>query len=344
FATHNTCNLKCRHCYIPFENRKEKKTEDSVIISSLEEFIKKIESENYQIGKFCLHGTEPTLLSATNLAKVVGMVDNHWQKTQTKNISVAVQTNGVRLNRGYLEELADKSGSPEKIKLGFSIDPPVQVHNFMRDNSYDTVFLNYNTAIELGFKVGVLMVVSQQTMNFLDEFRDWVVEQSLRMKEKGNPFKIKLKFATGKFSISDDDMDFFTYFLIENNLLNLVQILTPGYCMQSGNECMWFEFDFEGNVYSCNKSYGSSGTFSNWRVETFSEIVAIRKKLYTECYVSSDCKECCMEVFCNSGCPLDRIKVGTLTGKAHECTLIRNVYKYLDSNNIVINEFLNNIN
>jgi radical SAM protein with 4Fe4S-binding SPASM domain len=323
FATHKTCNLSCSYCYIPFYNRQERKVNDADIIISLRNFIDKAESEGFAIGKFCLHGSEPSLMEPETLADCVTLVNEHWQKKSIKGLSVAIQTNGLRITNNYLDILESRLDNKNLLRIGFSIDPPKQVHDLLRNNSYDSVFNNMINTILRGFPVGILSVLSSETMKYLEEFCDWMKYFLNVSQKEGNPYKIKIKFASGELSLSEEEMGKFSYFLLENDLLGLCQILTPGYCMQRGNECEWYEFDIEGNCYSCNKAYGADGIFANWRNESFLEIVDKRKNLYITSLQHPDCRECIYELICNGGCPLDRHKKGELKGKALECSLLK---------------------
>ena len=342
FATHKTCNLSCRYCYIPKDNRQEKKADDSAIINALIKFIDKAESEGYAIGKFCFHGSEPSLMEPVTLTECTKLVNRHWKKNKIEGLSVAIQTNGIRLNNDYLNVLEEKLNNKNDLRIGFSIDPPKQVHDLLRNDSYDIVFGNMNNTINRGFKVGILSVITNETIQYVREFADWMKYYSWLSDNKGNPYKIKIKFATGEQALNENEIKEFSYYLKSNGLMNLCQILTPGYCMQRGNECEWYEFDIEGNCYSCNKAYGEDGIFANWQNETFAEIVDKRKNLYITYLQNPECCECIYELICNSGCPIDRKKDGELAGKALECSLIKIVLSESEKNGNYIYEIINN--
>jgi len=306
FATHRTCNLNCRYCYIPPYNKHEKKNKDELIILALESFVSKVESEDYRIGAFCLHGAEPSLLSPEALSEAVNMIGNHKQKYGAAPGVVAIQTNGVRVDDAYLDIIEKETGGVGRLRIGFSIDPPAIIHDMFRDNSFTRVEKNYENAIERGFPVSILSVVTSETMKYLPDFRDWMRKQLDRMRESGNPYKVKIKFATGEFAPEERQLKDFALFLLENDMARLVQILSQGYCLQHGNECMWFEFDVDGNCYSCNKAYMNEGVFANWQNESFDYIFRKRMELYANVPEHSDCNVCSYEYVCNSGCPADR--------------------------------------
>lgn len=342
FATHKTCNLNCRYCYVPQYNRASKKVSDEGILDAFHAFLQKVVNENYQIGSFCLHGSEPSLMRPATLGRIALEMKDHWRHNDKKEHRIAIQSNGYRLNEEYMNELIRYIDSPEDVKLGFSIDPPKQVHDLLRNDSYDIVYRNYENAMDMSFPVSVLSVVSKHTMDHLEGFADWMKLQLERKKRSGNPYKVKIKFATGEASLNEDQMPDFAHFLSDNDLLGLVQMLTPGYCIQNGNECYWYEFDIEGNCYSCNKTYYDEGVFANWKKENFDIIYKKRKNLYIDEYENPECEECSYQFICMSGCPVDRHKNGNMAGKAHECTLIKTAYAEIEKKGIHIADFYNN--
>jgi len=342
FATHKTCNMNCKYCYVPQYNRYSKKEDDELILKSLDLLINKFETEDYQIGSFCLHGTEASLLKIESIAKVIDKVNNHWEKNGVKDLNVAIQTNGKNFTQSNLQYLKELIGDPGKFRIGFSIDPPKYVHDLFRDNSFDLIERNYYDAMNLGFPVSLLSVVTKETINRLNSFGEWMQKQIALKKEFGNPYKVKIKLATGEYGLSENDIEKFSYFLIENNLLSLPQIFSPGYCIHDGNDCMWFEFDIDGNCYSCNKTYNNEGIFANWKTEEFDNIINKRKILFKDVKRHSECFECPYEFLCNSGCPVDRYKAGDMAGKAHECSMVKIVYDYITNSHKHIVEFYNN--
>jgi radical SAM protein with 4Fe4S-binding SPASM domain len=342
FATHKTCNLSCKYCYVPEYNRFVKKVSDEDILATMAQFTSKFEQENYLIGAFCFHGSEASLMSPETMGEAIVLMNNYWDRTGISGYDVAIQSNGKRLDEDYLNKVLYKTEEPKKLRIGFSIDPPKQVHDLLRNKTYDDVMENYNRAIKMGFPVSVLSVVSKDTMKYLDEFGDWMAEQLENNQKFGNPYKVKIKLATGQMALSEDEIFELSNFLIERNLISLPQMFTPGYCIHDGNECEWYEFDLDGNCYSCNKAYNDDGVFANWKQEPLNEIIGKRKILYQNVIRHVDCSSCEFESLCNSGCPIDRYKTGVMAGKAHECSMIKKVYRHIINNsNLHITDFYN---
>jgi uncharacterized protein len=340
FASSRFCNLRCRYCYVP-QALKATKANDDLVIKRLKKFLNKTEKEGYQIGSFVLHGAEPALMSAETLIEVVSLMQDHWLRHGQYKRAVGIQSNGTLWTPEYLQKLKMKLPDMNMLRLGFSIDPPKEVHDQNRDGSFNRVISHYETALEMGFPVSVLSVVSEETLQYKSEFAEWMKVQLKRQAQDGNPFKIKSKLATVEWGLNESQVKEFARLIVEEKLFSLIQILTPGYCIQDGNECFWFEFDLEGNAYSCNKQFNESGIFASWFEQTFDEIFEKRAGLFQNYSTHPDCELCPYQFICNSGCPVDRFKNGSMAGKAHECELIQAVGDYLDAEGISLAELMN---
>ncbi len=341
FAISTGCNLRCNYCYLPDDRLSINEINNEKVKKSIREFLNKAQNEGYNIGSFCFHGAEPALIDPYVLSECANMVYDFWDKKGEHNKAVAIQSNGTKFDIDYLEILKKNIKNPNLIKLGFSIDPPKKVHDKLRCNTFDKVMENFYESITMGFKVSVLSVVGNDTLLYLDEFEKWM-KKYLGMKSKfGNPYKVKIKLATGEAALNDKQVIQFADFLIGTDLVSLIQILTPGYCLQAGNECEWYEFDVDGNSYSCNKNFNESGVFASWHEISFDRIVEKRQELFTSYPEHEDCYSCHYQPICNSGCPADRYKKGEMKGKAHECILIRKVLDYILENDMNLAEFYN---
>ncbi len=339
YAISSKCNLRCSYCYVP-EAGKSTSEEVKSAENNLKQFLDKVESEDYQIGSFCFHGAEPTIYDADVLADFCNMVLDVKRKTGSSNKLIAIQTNGYNLDKEYLQTLADDIRPISALRIGFSIDLPKQIHDKYRNNTYDKILNNFKTTLDMGINASVLSVVTSEVM---DNLNDWVdsVRELLRLKKEFFNFKkFKIKLATGDFGFKEEDMSKFADCLIENNWTKLLQIFNNSYCLNKGNECDWFEFSPEGKCFSCNKTFMNYNSFSDWKLHSFDIVRQKRANLYASEFVHSDCGKCEYEMYCNSGCPVDRYKDGIMAGKAHECTIIRKVYIHLQNQGINIIDYI----
>ncbi|MFP4527813.1 MAG: hypothetical protein ACLFQX_04620, partial [Candidatus Kapaibacterium sp.] len=326
----------------PEQLRFTKRPDDIYILNSLKEFIQKIAREGYSIGSFCLHGAEPAMMRPESIGQAINLVINHWDNNGCAGRGVAMQTNGVRLTPEYLTIITNEIPDKKYFRPGFSIDPPRAVHDFLRNNSWAKAVNNYEAALDMGFPASVLSVVSSMTIEHKNEFADWMEKQIDRSKRFGNPYRVKIKLATGELAPREDQQLELAQLLLERGLAGLVQMLSPGYCLSAGNECEWYEFDSCGGCYSCNKTFMPGRSFADWRSDSFGEIIALRKSLYINELTHPDCGDCDYEIICNSGCPADRYQTGAMAGKAHECTMIKYILDEIQKDGTHLADFINN--
>jgi len=128
------------------------------------------------------------LPTVKDLSETVIMLNEHYIKSEINNLDVAIQSNAKRFTEDYLSELLYSIKNPDKFRLGFSIDPPKEIHDYLRDNSYDIVIRNYYKAIELGFPVSILSVVAIYILEKLIEFRYWMKQELANTNENITEF------------------------------------------------------------------------------------------------------------------------------------------------------------
>lgn len=339
YAISSKCNLRCSYCYVP-EAAKSSKDEDGEAEANLNLFLRKIESEGFRIGAFCFHGAEPTIYDAKTLSRFCNLVLQAKKNTNSSNNLIAIQTNGYNLNGKYLKDLHENINPISALRIGFSVDFPKQIHDLYRNNTYDKVLNNFRTALDMGIDVSVLSVVTSEALSLREDWIEAVRGIYQLSLEYPNFRKFKLKPATGEFGLKEENMEEFADILIENEWTKLLQIFNYSYCLNKGNDCDWYEFSPGGECFSCNKAFMNKDSFSDWKLQSFDTIREKRANLYLREAVHPDCGRCQYEMYCNSGCPIDRYKAGQMAGKAHECTIVKKVYTHLQENGINIIDYI----
>jgi len=159
FAVSKYCNIRCSYCYLPedFKNRKE--DIDFQALQSISLFVQKAQQERFALDRVYLHGAEPTTLQAETIREAVRML-----QTITLRPMVNVQTNGVAVNRKYLDRLGDMS---KELAFGYSVDLPPAAHNKNRQGTYDKIIENIKEARDRGYEHRLLVCVNQDTMKYL---------------------------------------------------------------------------------------------------------------------------------------------------------------------------------
>lgn len=306
-AVTKSCNMRCKYCYVPEYNKKVDGDIDAYAIKNTKLLISKLIESHIEIGRVLLHGAEPLILQPETIMEL------HRVIYGDRKAMLGMQTNGLNMTKDYLEKL-DK----DKIALSVSLDGYKELNDKNRPNSYDRVLANIKTAISMGFKIALLCVITKDTVANADRFFKWV-------KTLPALTKVTYKFIHGDESmvLSTSEQILFTKKAIESGTENSLQFLRKDICINNGNDCVWYEFDMDGGVYSCNKQYSEEGKFADWKKEDIQEIIRKRVLFFDDYEISSECKECELYHVCRGGCPTDRIG-----SKSVDCEARRYLYNY----------------
>lgn len=312
FAISKVCNLRCRYCYVPEYNKSHQANYDSQAVAAARSFSKKMRREEFPFESITLHGAEPTILSAQALGEVIRIF---WEATESQ---VRIQSNGTRLTEPYLNKLLEVIEDPDRFFVGISIDGSASIHNPQRNDTWDRVTENIKTLRRYGFEVGLLSVITPLTIKHLQEFGSWI--ESMKPIVQGLTFKL----GEHGFGLSEEEKKIFSEWIYKSKNSKHLQAFMPDLCMHDGNNCEFYEFDIDGNCYSCNKSYYDLGVFANWFEEPFAKIQAKRQSLYHDRPIAAECKDCRYLALCHSGCPLSREG-----NKSVDCQIKQTIYPKL---------------
>lgn len=312
FAISRVCNLRCRYCYVPEYNKANQSDYDARAVQAAQRFADKVRRENLPVGHISLHGAEPTILSPEALGQVITVFAELTGQT------VRMQSNATRLTQDYLDRLLQVIRDPELFFVGVSMDGCAAIHNPNRNKTWDLVFNNLFELKDRGFHVGLLAVISSLTIKHLKELGLWL-DYIRRIVDT-----VTFKMGEHGFGLTEDEKIIFARWLCDTKAIPNLQGFMPDLCIQDGNDCSFFEFDIDGNAYSCNKNFNADGIFANWFDEPFEAILAKREGLYAQTPISPECRTCALWVMCHSGCPMSRED-----GKSVDCRVKKEVYAHL---------------
>jgi len=312
FVLSHVCNLSCAYCYVPKYNKYEAKAYGENAISASKEFIEKAKIEGLSLGQCTFHGAETSILSPVALGECINLFYE-----ATHNV-VKCQSNGINFTKSYLEELLTIIKEPRKFRIGFSIDGCEEAHDVNRKGTYRLVIQNLKDAISLGFSVSILCVVTKSVVKHLDK-----LEAFCSFLDSINAI-YAFKSAAHGYEINDTETEAFAQWALDNKRYDHVQACMSTICSTRGNHCEFYEFDMNGNVYACNKTFSKEGVFSNWKEETFTEIIQKRRSLFQSVDIDALCYVCPIFIKCQGGCPADRVNAKNL-----ECKLKRIIHKEL---------------
>ncbi len=299
FGLSQTCNLRCTYCYVPEYNKNQKKKQNNEAIKDTEELISRFQDQGYKLNQCVLHGAESFVLEPETINTIVNKISK-----LTFNKYCKVQTNGTLLDEDYHQRMGDLS---KQLFIGFSIDAK-DVHNKYRQNSYEQVLNNLRITRAKGYKMQVLSVIGDATVNHLQQLEELIQE----CEDLGIIFVMKyLHTKDGSYMINKQEQrDKWSKWLYETGYYKYIQNFSSSFCCNIGNNCgksKWFEFNNDGTVYTCNKTNSSELSFANWKIDSFDEIVQKRLNYFDNKKENDNCKDCMYYGMCRGGCPVDRL-------------------------------------
>lgn len=314
FATNFACNLRCKYCYLPEYQKSGNKRADDLAVAAARSFIAKCNDEGIELGHVVLHGAESGLLSPVAAATIA----SEFARASNYRFSVGVQSNGTLFNDCYFEQFEANANDNLVFSIGISIDGPASITDSVRGNGvYRRASAGLDAANRRGYKTQILCVVGSHTLQALDEFESWMRD----LIKAGQD--IRFKPAYGAYKMNEDEQLRFALWLDRTGYARFYQEISKDLCVTKGNNCFWLEVDVNGGCYSCNKAFGETGIFANWKTDSLSQILERRKTLYHARIANPACDTCEIYSICHSGCPLDRSD----DGLAIDCQLKRSLLK-----------------
>lgn len=312
FAISKQCNLSCKYCYVPKEN-KVVHIDENDIFNNVKLFFEKIRHENYGLKKIIFHGAEPTLISTHTYNKIKELHSSMFNEP----IEWWIQSNGMNLDTFILT--IDK-----EFNFSISLDCFKENHDYFRGkNTFDTIKSNIMLAKKNGFLVSIISVLNQNIINNKDKLLDF-----MRFCEDNNLF-LTLQPIHDYDNIANYKHDYYEFgkWLYENEVFYHYQSFMKSICCNFGNNCFVFEFDYNGDVYTCNKQYSQKKSFANWKEHSLDDIINKRKNYFNKELLNKECLQCSYFKYCNGGCPNDRVN-----GLALDCDIRKGFYETLIEN------------
>mgnify|MGYP001167464878 CR=1 FL=1 len=339
------CNLSCSYCFVG--EKKSSKME----FSTLEKIISSVIIHNGKdcITKFIWHGGEPLLAGLDFYRKVVDFQNNF--KMDGYRILNAIQTNLTLLNEDYIDFFIKN-----EFGVGTSLDGTKELHDKNRCNSFDKVFKNLQYAKSKGLHVGVICILTKETLPHIEEiyrfFRDNNIDFTLSPVIPNSRYS-EFILTTDEYYIALKQL-FDLWYLDEsckirvNPCGSIIQsILLKGInlsCIHSEN-CLnhFLTFLPNGDVFPCNRftdyEQFKIGNISNM---TFSEILKSDKRteLLSRTIETIDaCSKCEFRQFCKGGCMNHAFEFyQTIYERDYYCQSFFKIFQYINKK---VNESIN---
>ncbi|MDO5656753.1 MAG: radical SAM protein [Paracoccus sp. (in: a-proteobacteria)] len=148
------CNLDCAYCY---ERRKPYSGNRLIEPDSVARLLAQFPDRPLRVE---LHGGEPLLYPKDRMKRIVKILQ------QTPQVeSVAMQTNGTRLDSGWIEIFRPIA---ERFEIGVSLDGPADMNSWRLDHrgkpAMDAILRGLSLLNEQGIRAGLIAVVTRRSL------------------------------------------------------------------------------------------------------------------------------------------------------------------------------------
>lgn len=342
--THN-CNLRCKYCYID-ENAENGMMNYETLKKSIFQPMKYI-GKNGKV-KYLWHGGEP-LLAGIDFYKKVIEFQNEAKNETGCNYDNSLQSNITLLNTEYIDFFKNNNFS-----VGSSVDGPCEIHDCQRvymnnKGSLEDVLKKIELAKENNFKIGTIAVITKNTLNYMDQFYEFIKNNDLgakinvllptgraekNIKELGLTPKEYANFMIYLFDkwINDISAPQHMSCTLEEFIKNLIAN-SGSTCDYSGNcQNNFVAIGPLGDIYPCGRfdgleefKYGNINEENGFEKAMESET---RKKLLNR-KRSIECEPCEIKDLCNSGCMHNAYLNGDIFGKDYFCVSRKMIYSHV---------------
>lgn len=330
------CNLSCSYCFVG-----EKSTE-KMDYSTLQNIISSVLISNGKlcVTKFIWHGGEP-LLAGIDFYKQVIEIQKGY-KLEGYKILNAIQTNLTLLTDEFIDFFIT-----HEFGVGTSLDGTKQLHDKNRNNSFDKVFDNIKKAKNKGLHVGVICILSKETLPYVEQiykfFRDQQIDFTV------SPIIPNTRYT--KDILTPDEYynalkQLFDLWYFDNDCTirvnpcgSIIQsILLKGInlsCIHSEN-CLnhFLTFLPNGDTYPCNRFTDyEEFKLGNINGNTLQGILESpkRKELLSRSIDNIEsCKKCTFRQYCKGGCINHAFEFyQTIYERDYYCEAFFNIFNYI---------------
>lgn len=302
------CNLSCSYCFV---GNKEKL---KMTYGTLQKIISSVIEHNgiESTTKFIWHGGEPLIAGIDFFKNVIEIQKQYRDKGY--RILNAIQTNLTLLNDEYIDFfIANEFG------VGTSLDGTRELHNKNRSNSFDRVFNNLNKAKAKGLHVGVICILTNETLPHVENiyrfFRDNQIDFTLSPVIPNSRYVENILTPEDYYFALKQLFDLWYYDpdcnIRVNPCSSIIQsILLKGInlsCVHSEN-CLnhFMTFMPNGDVFPCNRfSDYDEFRLGNIKSDAFRNIFESekRKELISRTADKiEECMDCEYKAYCKGGC------------------------------------------
>jgi uncharacterized protein len=297
-------------------------------------------SEEYESAWFIWHGGEPLMLSLQFYRDAIAAQEKHFGK-DSHRIGNTVQTNGIRLDRKFMEFCREK-----KINVGVSYEGPG--NNVLRERTSDVEDnLNMLTKREHVFSVSSTVsseMASEQT-SLYEYFRDRRMAVSLSpvipagcaalrhelVPDVGEYVKGSIAAFDRWLADADAEIPLIPHYLY---LLNALGEPTESDCAHSSCLTKWLCVYPDGSLYPCAKGrlpeFRMCGLGDVERISDAFLTDGFRKMLAGTVERREKCRSCEIFDHCGGGCSMDACYEGGIENNGNpSCRIYKEIFTHI---------------
>lgn len=312
------CNLRCKYCFINFENLNKDSISESMIkkiCNYIISYCKRTKMYNISLQAW---GGEP-LLCFDKIILIKKCFNNSGI-----NAKISVETNGTLINLKVAKAIHEND-----INIGISLDGYKDIHNYQRtyiDNkpSFSDIIKGIKNLNNIGHSFGILSVITNYSADVVEEILDFFAKE-LRCKtvrfnmihpsendvfnmafdiNKAENFSHKL---VDKLVLLNEEGYNITESNVKSKLENLLINNMGGFCQAKGCQYGKYQvtFDSQGNIYPCELTQSPEDLLGNIEDgEDLSELIfnSNKRQSFFIKDQKDQCNECNFWCSCRGGC------------------------------------------
>lgn len=337
------CNLACSYCYVL------DKTAERMSISLAEHVVDELLNYNNPVEptRLIWHGGEPLLAGLSFYRNICGYISS---KYPNHNVEHFIQTNGTLLNDKWIDFFLERS-----FRVGVSLDGWKELHDACRKTrkgkgSFDTVFRNIMRARERGLIVGVLSVITRESLGHIEKLFQFFYENKLDFGfhpitslTPDTDDKLAIRWEEfADVSIKLFDLGFFqpeprvTTATPTLHYARAVMMNHPsGFCVLDeacGRD--YISVEPNGFVHVCDRFAGNDGlAYGNLAETGLLEILASPvRQMFLDRWknLAFECQECQWKLVCYGGCPHEAYaRNGTILSRDPNCEAYKRIFAHV---------------
>ncbi len=347
----SSCNLRCSYCYNGAEIHHRSKS-GLMSIGTLEGIYNLLPQLNVRVVKLIWHGGEPLVRGLGFYKTAVALQKKLCEEHAGLKIDNSLMTNGTLLTDEWIEFFKENDWH-----IGISLDGTADIHNKYRvtaqgKGSFDTVFENIKKVNKAGLQIGLISVITKNTVaesdpkemyGFLKSVsRNFEISPCWETSNNGNVPEyvvspdLFLNYAKGMFDAwwQDDNPKIRIRFF--STLVQGAIGGKPQSCSFNGTCSHFFAIDADGGVYPCGKFAGIPelylGNIHESSIENILSGEIYKSYLERVAFVPEKCKECKWYQSCHNGCTYERyLSKGKFSDISPFCEIWENAYEYADA-------------